>query len=662
MPSRAAVMSGIFGLFQTDGAPVSPDDLGRMGALLERRGSDRTGTWQEGAVGLGHRLLATTPEAVTERLPLREAASGCVITADVRLDNRQELLSALGIAERAALMGDAEIVLLAYLAWGEAGVERLLGDFAFAIWDPRRRALFCARDPFGMRPLYYNHRLGHLLALASEPKAILVLPQVPHGLNEGRIADFLVDELEGIDKTSTFFEEIYRLPPAHTLTLTPDGMRQRRYWTLEPGPELRLRSNEAYAEAFLDVFTEAVRCRLRSAGPVGSMLSGGMDSGSVVAVARGLLAEQGRGPLPTFSAVGPDPTTCVETRTIEAALTMDGLEPHLIRHDRLDTLMPELAELTWNLDEPFDGHMTLPRAVYLAAHRRGIKVLLDGVAGDVVLGEGSHIARLLRRGHWRSAWQETFRQGHFWGSRYSAGDELYRNARSALATAPVRRLHQRLFGPRRERQRLQRRIRESWIDPAFAQRIRLAERLRVLDGHGPLGLAVSYGQERAQAIDHPYLTVGRERYDRVASAVAVEPRDPFLDRRVVAFCLALPGEQKLKDGWPKVILRRAMAGRLPDAVRWRAGKEHLGWAFMTALAEDSEGRLRSVIRDNMAELTAVVDADSLREALDFRFSADGLAKVEQACVIAHLAVWLKRYSDRTAVASEDPSSSRIYFG
>jgi asparagine synthase (glutamine-hydrolysing) len=211
---------------------------------------------------------------------------------------------------------------------------------------------------------------------------------VPYRINEGRIADFLVSQLEGIDKTSTFFEEVFRLPPAHALSVTPEGVREWRYWTLEPGPELRLATDQDYAEAFLEVFTEAVRCRLRSAGPVGSMLSGGMDSGSVTAIAREILAETGQGPLPTFSAVGPDPDTCVETRTIHAALTMDGLDPHLVSFADLDPLMPELEVLTWDVDEPFDSGMTLIRAIYLAAHVQGLKVVLDGVGGDTVLSEG----------------------------------------------------------------------------------------------------------------------------------------------------------------------------------------------------------------------------------------------------------------------------------
>jgi asparagine synthase (glutamine-hydrolysing) len=635
-------MSGIFGLFNTNSEPIAEGDLARMAAPLERRGPEGTGIWYDALAGLGHTLLATTPEAVHERLPLRDHASGCVITADVRLDNRPELLSALGIRDRTADIGDAEIVLRAYLAWGESCLQRLLGDFAFAIWDPRRRALFCARDHFGLRPFYYHHTLRRFFAFASEPRAILTLPQTPYRINEGRIADFLVNELEGIDKTSTFFEEVYRLPPAHSLTVTPNGLTKRRYWTLEPGPELRLPSDEAYAEAFLEVFTGAVRCRLRSAGPVGSMLSGGMDSGSVVAVARGLLAEQGRGPLLTFSAVGPDPETCVETRAIHAAMTMDGIAPHAISFTELDALMPELEELTWNLEEPFDNHMTLPRAVYLMARRAGVKVVLDGVGGDIVLAEGTYLARLLRRGRWWKAWREAVLQNRFWGGNYPAWQGLYHSARTAFVPNSVRRLAAKY----RARRRVEQRVRESLIHPGFAESVQLSERLATLDSQGSPGFLCDYARERAEGVLHPYQTVGRERYDRVASALALEPRDPFRDRRVVDLCLRLPGAQKLDGGWPKAVLRRATTHRLPDAVRWRQGKEHLGWRFTVALMGGGAERLCATLVGSLDILKGYVDLGALRKDCDGYLQGNTEADAEQMYTAASLSHWLSRHRGR----------------
>ncbi len=178
----------------------------------------------------------------------------------------------------------------AYLKWSDGCVDRLLGDFAFAIWDPRRRMLFCARDHSGMRPLYYHHVHGQHFLFASDARAILVLPKVPYQVNQGRIADFLVPQLEWIDYTSTFFEGVCRLPPGHTATVTPAGVDVVEYWKPEPQRGLTPLSDEDYAEGFLDVFTCAVKARLRAPeNIVGSMLSVGMDSGSVVAVAREIL-------------------------------------------------------------------------------------------------------------------------------------------------------------------------------------------------------------------------------------------------------------------------------------------------------------------------------------------------------------------------------------
>ncbi|MCP9929789.1 hypothetical protein KBY82_03220 [Cyanobium sp. AMD-g] len=640
-------MSGVFGLFNQDGKPVERSEMGAMASLLERRGPDRTAFWSEGPVGLGLTLLTTTPELAFEPQPVRHGASGCVIVADVRLDNRAELLAALDLADRGQILGDAGLILEAYLAWGEACLDHFLGDFAFMLWDPRHQKLFGARDHFGLRPFYYHHTPGRFFAFASEPKAILVLPQTPYRINEARIADFLVNQLEGIDKTCTFFEEVFRLPPAHCVSVTPERMAIRRYWTLEPGEELRLPSDGAYAEAFLEVFTKAVGCRLRSHGPVGSMLSGGMDSGSVVAVAKEILAEQGRGPLQTFSAVGPDPETCVETRAIHAALTMSGLDPTLICYEHLEELMPELGELSWNLDEPFDNHMTLVRAMYLAAHRKGLKVLLDGVGGDVVLSEGSYIARLIRRGRWRTAYREAVGQERFWGQAYPAWHELYKGAKAAYSPPSIRSVHRKLFNSSRQSKHLFQNIRESSISQNFAKRAHLEERLISLEKLESADIRLSYSKERAQSIDHPYLTVGRERYDRTASPLGVEPRDPFLDRRLVIFCLSLPGNQKVYRGWPKILLRRSMLGTLPNQVCWRKGKQHLGWSFtqklFTPIAEGDDFAMRHQSNPLHHYVNPPLDIDSSPHCGEIPTKP---SNISTAFAHKHLAAWLRNHDAR----------------
>jgi asparagine synthase (glutamine-hydrolysing) len=633
-------VSGICGLFNLDGAPVTTDELGSMTSLLERRGPEGTGLWVEDAVGLGHTLLATTPEAVHERLPLRHAESGCVITADVRLDNREELLPLLDLEGHTGIggtgIGDAEIVLHAYLAWGEACVERFLGDFVFAIWDPGEQRLFCARDHMGMKPFYYHHSPRRFFAFASEPRAILVLPQTPYRINEGRIADYLVNPLEGIDKTSTFFQEVYRLPPAHTVTVGPGGVRLRRYWRLEPGDELRLSSDDEYAEAFLEVFTEAVRCRLRGAGPVASMLSGGIDSGSVVAVASSLLADAGEGPLSTFSAVAPDPSTCLETRTIHLAASIDGLSPTMISYAELDSV-EDLEHHIWDLAEPFDAWMALQTVLYLAARRSGHVVLLDGVAGDVVLGERDHLTRLLRSGRWLTAYREASGQNEFWGGAYPPKRDIARRLGSIVAPPLVKRSRRQL---RQRGAAMARATEGTLIRQEFASEVQLEERLATLRSHSDTSPKAGYRQRRAVSIEHPFLTVGRERYDRVASAVGVEPRDPFTDRRLLALAVGLPGEQLLSGGYPKAILRRTMQSHLPDEVRWRRGKEHLGSDFVDRAAAGKpavEDRFRALGEhiERYVDLDRIADlADGPRSARSMSYDA------------AQLATWISRQRER----------------
>jgi asparagine synthase (glutamine-hydrolysing) len=630
-------VSGICGVLDIDGREVDAGEIDAMTSRLRRRGPERTGSWHEGALALGHTLLATTPEAVTERLPLtHQASAGCVITADVRLDNREDLLGLLGQRERHDI-GDAELILLAYLAWGERVVERLLGDFAFAIWDPRARKLFCARDQMGLRPFYY-HTSDRLFAFASEPEAILVLPRVPDRINEARIADHLaLANLESVDLTSTFFAAVERLPPAHTLTVTAEGVRLRRYWQLEAPEELRLASHEEYAEAFLDVLTTAVASRLRSAGPVGSMLSGGMDSGSVTAIAATLTAaDAGRRPLPTFSAVGPDPSTCVETRTILAALEMDGLDPQTVRYDQLDVI-DGLEELTWTLGEPFDAHMTLVRTLYLRARQNSVNVVLDGVGGDTVLEICDYLPRLVRSGHWLAARREAQGWNRFRSSPTRPWRDVAFSSLAAVAPEPLLR-RRRQLGIGRELEDI---VERTGLRREFADRIALEDRLAAMRGIMRVSPKWSYQQRRAHWMSLPHMTAARERYGRVAAAVGVEARDPFFDLRVMQFALQLPGNQLLRSGWPKAILRRAMATKLPRAVRGRIGKEHLGIHFTEAIGAMDQDALHARVKPVAHLVAPYVDLDRVT-------LVDRAAPLETTLYgVVQLAGWLDMHRQRS---------------
>ena len=296
-------MSAIVALYHLDGHPVARADVDRMLAALRHRGRDGSGAWSDGPVGLGHRMLWTTPESLAERLPASDRRSGLVITADARVDNREELAEALGLSDRLVELADSALILAAYERWGDRVVDHVLGDYAFAIWDPRERTLFCARDPLAAKHFYYYHLPGRVFALASEIKALLALPFVPRELNELMVAHHLLPVYD--DKVSTFYRDVLRLPADRVMTVGPRGIETRPSWSPDCARELRLRSDADYEEAFREVFGEAVRCRMRSAYPVGSMLSGGLDSSSVTVVAGQIASAEGARPVKTFSSVWP---------------------------------------------------------------------------------------------------------------------------------------------------------------------------------------------------------------------------------------------------------------------------------------------------------------------------------------------------------------------
>lgn len=569
-------MSAICAVLRLDGRPAEAGMAAPVLRALAARGPDASRIVTDGPIALGHALNATTPEAMVETMPLCHSDSGCLIAADVRLDNREELTAALGLDPRGRVIGDGELILAAYLRWGLDCPAHLLGDFAFVIWDPRAHRLFAARDKVGMRQLIYHFAPGKLLACATDADALLHQTEVPRRVNRGRVADFL-EQLEAMDPSSTFFEGLERLPPAHSLTVENGALRLRRYWHLAPQEPLTLSSDNAYAEAFRAVLDDAVRSRLRAPeGRLGAMLSGGVDSGSVVALAARQRQAAGAPPLVTLSATD-TLAGCKETAGIRDALDfIPHLAPRIVSTADLDGLRDTLIALTRAESDPFDGHMTLIRAIYLTARRAGITAVLDGVCGDTTLGTGDMIAYYVASGRLRDGWAEAWFQEHGWQwVGFSARPAFARALLRPLVPAWLRARRQRAW----EKAEAAREAQASVLSDAFAAAVSMPERRRAFARNA----AVKQGWDQAsqaQRMLHPRILAGRERYDRVAGSLGIEPRDPYLDVRLLEFCLSLPIDQLHADGWPKMIQRRAMAGLLPESVLWKLGRDHVGWRFI----------------------------------------------------------------------------------
>ena len=276
-------------------------------------------------------------------------------------------------------------MLRAYEVWGEACPGKIIGEYAFFIWDARKQRLFAARDAAGTRHFYYHQGKGWF-GFASEIKGLLALSRIERRLNESRLLDYLVIEFDRDDEVGTFYQGILRMPAGHAMSVTAAGTRIWRWWNPGELTEQKFDSLEECTEAFMDQLRVAVKCRLRSVKPVGAMLSGGMDSSAIV----GLISKEFRGelrePLRTFSLIREDRENCPDWRSIEQILDADRwLQPTIVTSAKADEVWQTQLQGIEQADEPFSVSNGLTyNLIYEAGKAAGCGVMLDGMAGDVL--------------------------------------------------------------------------------------------------------------------------------------------------------------------------------------------------------------------------------------------------------------------------------------
>ncbi|QFU74594.1 asparagine synthetase B [Halioglobus maricola] len=574
-------MSGIFGLVSSENLPGIPGKLTLMAAQLTHRGPDGIRHWHRGPVGFGHAMLAATPEAVNEQLPFWAADAALAITADARLDNREELLRTLALPDHS--LPDSQIILHAYLRWGEECPAHLLGDFAFAIWDESQQLLFFARDHMGCKPFYYALINGGMV-FGSSALAVAAVPDVGACLNDARVADFLVQHLEGVDKTCSFFNEVSRLPPAHCGTWRCGQMAMRRYWQLTVKPELQLASDEEYLEAFEEVCTEAVRCRMRSAQKPFFTLSGGLDSSTIAALARNVAGQEQSLSIAVVAGIRAETAGCLESECIEAVIAQGGCEPRFFELGELEQWGLASELFFQNMEDPFDQYMSTSTVSALIAAQAGSRVLLDGIDGDLVAGlPHSYPDDLLAAGRVFEAWRETraLCSNAYMGTA-SAGGMFLRSLLRPLLPA-------RLVADRRrrlQRSHLRASCTDAMLSGDFAERVGLAARFDTLQAGLNSGEDAPLNERQLATLEAAYLTAAIERYERAASYFGVEARHPLLDIRVQEFCLRLPARLKMRSGWTKYGLRLLAQKYLPPQVAWRRGIGiELGWPINLELMQ-----------------------------------------------------------------------------
>ena len=612
-------MSGIAGVFNLNRKPVDQAELERMSQVLEHRGPDGCGLWHSEHVGMSYQKLITTPESRYEWLPMTNRQGSLMLTADVRLDNRAELIEILSLApSRGNPITDAEIVLAAYSRWGVRCAKKLIGAFAFAIWDEVNQQLYCARDHYGLKPFYFAYLDGKRFAFASEIKAILQLEDIPRMLNEKAIADHLMVPIKD-DSRFTFYKHISRLEAGHYLIANESRLRIAAYWDLDPTVELRLTSDMEYAEALREKFTEAVHCRLRSAYPLGAMLSGGLDSSSIVGVAAPKLGKS-RKSLHTFSAVFDTVTRSDERPFIDAVIRKYDplLLPHILRADTVSPLYAYNDLLRYQDSAVQAGNMYFFWKLYEKAHDEGVRVILDGFDGDTTLSHGvGYLHELAHTGRWIKLYREVKKGQDLWGLPWEAQMwkwiKVYGLVPAISRIVPVRRL---LKGKKRLKNKagLSDTVTASaltWnkvLNTEFVRQVNSFVRSEYV-------YPKTEREMHYRLLKRPVMQRIIETWEASASAAGMELRLPFCDRRLMEFCLSMPAIQKRRDGWTRVAMRRAMTGILPESIQWRPTKGNLAPGFDHGLLVRDPKPLERMISQDTGGIGRYVDLPCLARSL-----------------------------------------------
>ncbi len=559
-------MSGFVGLWHLDGRPVDLAVLSAMSGALAHRGPDGAREAASGAVGLAHRHFWVTPEDVGERQPL-VGPSGALLVLDGRIDNREELVARLGLPRAAS---DAACVLAAYEAWGEAAVERLDGDFAFAVYDPASQRLLLARDAIGLRPIYYYQGAG-LFACASEIKALLRHPAIPGRPDEEGVADYLFLGARPVDRLEvTCFAGIRALPPAHLLRVTRSGAGPaRRYWDFDPRFRTGCADFGEYAEGFRQRFAEAVRRRVRSAYPVAVSVSGGLDSSSIFCQAE-TLRRTGAVPCPAllgFSCVGAEGSTADERMYLNEIERAYGVVVERMAEAPLLGVMGGAELQVCHGEAPLlDSLWQLTHRIQSTAAGRGARRFITGHWGDQMLHGTAYVVDLIRRFAWGTAWRHLAALDHWFEP-----DEA-KNLRKQVAFELVRYHVPPTLLPlaKRVRRGLRRReVGRRWLDPAFrARALRQADRPAAIGRH----LARAHARSVYLETRIKYSVQCMEWNNKISALHGLDYATPFLDRALIQFLMVAPGEIQNDGGVPRALVRLGLAGILPDAIRQRRWK------------------------------------------------------------------------------------------
>lgn len=601
-------MCGIAGIFNLDGEPVSDSMIRRMTDVMAYRGPDDQGVYTDQNIGLGHRRLSIIDLSSSGHQPMTNENGTIWLVFNGEIYNYLELIPILqNKGHQFRSRSDSEVIIHGYEEWGEECVTRFNGMWGFALWDAERRKLFLSRDRFGVKPLYYA-ATDRKVVFASEIKAILpVVPEARRPDNPYLYHFLRTSALD--DGEETFFHGVRQLPPAYSLVIDANGQRLTKYWRYDREAARKTYDYDRPEMTFRELLCDAVRLRLRSDVPVGTCLSGGLDSSSIVALASMHLGQ----PVKTFSCIYEDPD-CNEQFYVEALNRHSKTDPYPI-HPTGDDFFDVLPQIVWHQDEPSAGPGLYSQwHVMQEAHGR-VKVLLDGQGGDELLGGyfsyfpiylGILLQKFLTGG--RPADLVAFVRSYRQISRLTPHAFLQTYFTNALPNR-VKAVLNRVAGLSRRLGVRSREAAPSILHPDFVAGVRGREiRREPTDRFEDDLNTILYHHLTSQSV--PALL---HYEDRNSMAFSIEARTPFLDYRLVEFCLGLPYDQKIREGTTKYILRNALVQDLPRAILERKDKKGYPTPVARWFREGLREKTREILYSREMERRKVFNVEGVRQ-------------------------------------------------
>ncbi|MCK5475605.1 MAG: asparagine synthase (glutamine-hydrolyzing) [Candidatus Pacebacteria bacterium] len=630
-------MCGITGIYNLNGNSVNRDTIKKMTDLIAHRGPDGEGFYVKKNIGFGHRRLAIIDLSETGHQPMHNEDGSIWITYNGEIYNYIELRKEL--RQKGHIFKsetDTEVIIHAYEQWGEKCLDKFNGMFAFAIWDEKKEQLFCARDRFGIKPFYYFFD-GKRFVFASEIKAIISLPFFKKEPNEKLIYDYLTfGVLDHTDKT--FFKNVNHLKSSHYLILGKNRFKIKRYYQLPLNTKLGKFKEEKcqeYSQRFLELFEDSVKLRLRSDVSVGSCLSGGLDSSSIVCIADKIFRgkEFDKNTIEkrqkTFSSCFED-ERFDERKYIQEIVKNTKVQKNFVFPSG-EKLWTEIDNLIWHQEEPFGSTSIYAQwNVMKAAKENNTKVLLDGQGGDELLAGylpyfGPYLNQLLINGRFFRLFDEILK----------AKDNSQQSFKK-LAFYPLKGMG--MFLPHFFRLFLRKRMLQelNFINADFADLYKERENINVKKGNR-INLQKMLWENGVNIGLKSLL-----RYeDKNSMAFSVETRLPFLDYRVVEYAFSLPACYKIHDGWTKYLLRVNSKNPIPEKIRWRRDK--MGFVTPEIIwLRNNKSRIKEIFKSKDFRSNDYVDQKLILDKIDnFLYNKD--VGVSELWRFINLELWLKRF-------------------